>query len=191
MAQRTCTVDGCETPHAAKGYCGRHYQMWSRTGDPLTPPARPQVGPAACSLAGCDRPYYGKGLCEAHYARSRNHGDPVAHVEVGSSRRGLKTEDERFWEKVNASGVCWEWTGPMSTQGYGQFFSVTRGGPRSMKIPAHRWAYETLVGPIPDGLHMDHLCRNRCCVNPDHLEPVTPAENVRRGAAAKPRTVRS
>ena len=48
-------------------------------------------------------------------------------------------------------------------------------------MPAHRYAYEELVGPIPEGLQLDHLCRNRSCVNPDHLEPVTCRENLRRG----------
>lgn len=81
----------------------------------------------------------------------------------------------RFWEKVDASGDCWEWTAAKNLQGYGK-----------MKLPggfqqAHRLSYELLVGPIPDGLVIDHLCRNRACVNPDHMEPVTMRENWSRG----------
>ncbi len=83
---------------------------------------------------------------------------------------------DRFWAKVDASGDCWEWTGAKLTQGYGHF-GVRAGVHRS----AHRVAWELLIGPIPDGLEIDHLCRNRSCVNTDHLEPVTRRVNQTRG----------
>lgn len=82
---------------------------------------------------------------------------------------------ERFWSKVDASGDCWEWTAG-KVRGYGHF-TLTR--PHQMML-AHRFAWELLVGPIPEGLTLDHLCRNPVCVNPDHLEPVTLQENTRR-----------
>lgn len=79
-----------------------------------------------------------------------------------------------FWDRVDASGDCWEWQGPRA-RGYGRVSIDGR------MRPAHRVAYETLVGPVPEGLVLDHLCRVRACVNPDHLEPVTNRENVLRG----------
>lgn len=82
----------------------------------------------------------------------------------------------RFWEKVVPNGDCWEWTGQRKN-GYG----IVDLGPR--QTFAHRYAYEQLVGPIPAGKELDHLCRNTICVNPDHNEPVSHAENVRRGVS--------
>lgn len=85
----------------------------------------------------------------------------------------------RFLASVELEpGGCWLWKGETTKGGYGRFW---HGGDRSM---AHRWLYERLVGAIPDGLVLDHLCRTRRCVNPGHLEPVTNAENVRRGVIA-------
>ena len=89
----------------------------------------------------------------------------------------MLTVEERFWVKVEKTDYCWDWTGSRASQGYGQAYIA----PPNVKVQAHRFAYEQLVGPIPKGLTIDHLCRNRMCVNPAHLEPVTCRENVLRG----------
>jgi hypothetical protein len=84
--------------------------------------------------------------------------------------------EERFWRFVEKlDNGCWAWKGAKSSSGYGKFWSGTR------EMVAHRFGYELLVGEIPPGLDLDHLCRVRDCVNPDHLEPVTRQENLRRG----------
>lgn len=91
------------------------------------------------------------------------------------------TPSERFWSNVQGGDVetCWLWTGKL-IRGYGRFTPAYRMG-----TGAHRFAYADLVGEIPAGLDVDHLCRNRACVNPWHLEPVSRSENLRRGYEAR------
>ena len=92
------------------------------------------------------------------------------------------TTAERFWSHVDRSGgpdACWPWTANRKPSGYGQFRLCGR------THRSHRVGYEIQVGPIPDGLVIDHLCRNRACQNAKHLEPVTIGENIRRGDTGK------
>lgn len=131
---------------------------------------------ALCRIDGCTKPVHQNGLCGMHESRRRRTGDPL---DRGSRIRG--DDEARFWSKVDKDGAsgCWLWTATKVSDGYGQFLLTVDGVQRGR--PAHRHAYELLVGPIPDGHQLDHLCRVRACVNPDHLEPVTQRENVLRG----------
>lgn len=94
---------------------------------------------------------------------------------VNSTSRA-KAPEERFWNYVDATGDCWEWTGSRNPNGYGRFCPTSH-----TSTTAHRFAWQALIGPIPDEMEVDHLCRNRGCVNPDHLEVVTHHENCHRG----------
>lgn len=95
-----------------------------------------------------------------------------------------ETELEHFTKRIridlNSERFCWVWTGGVGGSGYGAMnFRDWESKDRYMG-PAHIWAYNHYVGPVPEGLQIDHQCRNRLCCNPAHLEPVTPKENMRR-----------
>lgn len=91
----------------------------------------------------------------------------------------------RFWKAVDrrSDDECWPWLRRIDRYGYGVYRRKNKapGPPLELEWRAHRLAYENLIGPIPDDLVIDHLCRNRSCVNPSHMEPVTNRTNLQRG----------
>ena len=125
-----------------------------------------------CSIEWCGKRPVAKGWCSMHYSRWKRHGDPT----IQSKWRKWTFYDRTSgkWD-VSASG-CWEWSGAKQSNGYGVIRVLGE------TIRAHRYVYEHMAGRIPDGMELDHLCRNPPCVNPGHLEPVTHEENMRRAA---------
>ena len=95
-------------------------------------------------------------------------------------RRRIPAE-RRFIAKVVITDSCWLWTGGKTTLGYGVMGVGSKSGGDYRHVMAYRFGYEAMIGPIPKGLELDHLCRNPSCVNPAHLEPVTHRENMLRG----------
>ena len=126
-----------------------------------------------CSVSGCERSIKAAGLCVAHYERRRIHGDVRADVPI---RRIDRTLEERLIEKISPGpNGCLEWMGHRDSKGYGRVLAFGRFG------KAERVCMRVGGGIDPGDLEVDHLCRNRSCVNPDHLEVVTHRENLLRG----------
>ena len=133
------------------------------------------MGNRICAVEDCEKNARSRGWCDKHYWRWQKYGSPTQVTLVYGD------DDARFWAKVDKQeNGCWLWTAGLFSTGYA-CFSINQ-----TSLLAHRWAYARLVGPIPDDLTLDHLCREPRCVNPQHLEPVTSAENARRARAVKP-----
>lgn len=129
-----------------------------------------------------ETPRITRGLCDNHYARERRGTVPTSTGLLVVRGRPV----QRFWARLDQDGPigdyrpelgpCWIWGGKPDGKGYGQH-KVS-----GVFVMAHRFAHELLIGPIPDGYEVDHLCRVRLCVRPEHLEAVTPAVNTWRAA---------
>jgi len=151
-----------------------------------SPAGVPAAAAKICTECGCVAKRITKGKCNACYLRAWRGPlvrtwpllDPEIEACLLPVADTSPTFARRVFSYIDASGDCWEWTGTPRNNGYG---AINRGSNDAGDILAHRAVWELLVGPIPDGMHYDHLCRNRSCVNPDHGEIVTPEENKRRG----------
>lgn len=170
MNTLACSVDGCEKTAYARRWCRRHYSRWQRHGDPMA--MLRGENPESCTADDCGRKPHAKGLCRPHYKRFRRNGDLNYRLKHHS------TPEESFADNTRRSGACLEWTGYLNPAGYGQ---MGYQGQRS----AHRYAWERVNGPIPDGMYIDHMCHNRACVNVNHLRVVTHAQNMQNHAGAR------
>lgn len=175
MTDRICEQPDCERKHVARGLCKHHYYKagygW-----------RPKV----CSVEDCTEMTTGRsarGLCEMHYARKRRSGTTAA----GNYYKPWLSLPEVLHDRSEPHGDCVLWTGVLTVDGYARIGSSSWG-----EATAHRFSWSLVHGPIPEGFQLDHLCHTRdrtcdpgnClhrrCINPDHLELVTHAENTRR-----------
>ena len=136
----------------------------------------------ACRIEDCGKKIFSKGnqMCGMHYYRLLRNGSP--YTEDQPRRKAALNWQERFWKLVHKTDSCWEWTSAIDNYGYG---IIQLSKPVRINKKAHRVSYELSVGPIPDDMTIDHLCRNKKCVNPSHLEVVTASENSRRAALAQ------
>lgn len=217
-----CSISGCNRATVARGWCHTHYMRWKRTGNPLgTLPGRTYPARNPCSVDGCDALSASRGMCNPHYQGVITHGHPLGKlyadhgehiafmrsavvqaypnrpilpvpIRVGERSVQIKEKDlDRFLAKVQMGpDSTWVWHGDLNHQGYGTF-SV-----QGVDIRAHRFAYVALIGPIADGLHLDHalhnlavaagqcsggICACRRVVSPRHLTPTTLRGNLMGG----------
>lgn len=129
-----------------------------------------------CTYPGCGRKRIAKGYCSGHYDAQRL-GYPMDRANL--------TPEGRFWRNVEKTDTHWLWTGLKCRAGYGRMSN----GPR--KVQAHRFSYELHVGPIPDGMVVDHKCHTPACVNPDHLQVSTVRGNAENREGANPNNTTS
>lgn len=116
-----------------------------------------------CITDGCDRARHCRKLCKMHYLRAWRAGQTAPLPRL--------TAEQRFWKGVSKTDTCWEWTAGKNSDGYGSIYVDGK------HTKTHRYSYELVNGPIPEGMVIDHICHNRGCVNPDHLRLATVKQN--------------
>lgn len=163
MVPKTCTIPECGNQHKARGLCGKHYQRWVRGDDSLGLPTPELI---ECDASGCTAKSTVAEFCSIHYQRNRRHGNPL-----GGGIAKMRDVDAKFKARTVREGECLVWTAGQKSSGYGKIFADGRGQ------TAHVWAYKRFVGPVPEGMEVDHRCWNRLCCEPTHLRLVTHKQN--------------
>ncbi len=161
---KLCSIEKCERPFLAKGFCLPHYKKFKRHGDPLGG----RISYDSCSVEECSNDIIAKGLCHKHYQRNKNglNLTDKTVVEMDAKER-IKSNI-----KLNKITGCWEWQGATVGNGYGLVtfnYKATR---------VHRLSYQAFVGEIKDGLYVLHKCDRPICCNPKHLFLGTQKENI-------------
>lgn len=160
-----CKADECMDAVKGKGYCGKHYARWKRTGGTT-------LRSRECHAIGCEKTRGANvEYCQSHLRRFRLYGDPLVY---GQGRAVGDTQDLRFWSRVNLTADdsrCWDWQGAKDNRGYGR---VTV---KYFVWLTHRYAWLLVKGEDANGLLL-HSCDNPSCVNPNHLRIGDMQDNV-------------
>lgn len=157
-----CKVVRCKKPYSKRKLCNHHYRILRESGSLQVSSSETMVVPTTpCSIEDCTKTTVGRGLCSRHYGRNYKFGDPLLSRDPSIPE---KTDDERFWEKVDKSGDCWLWLGAVDEWGKGKF---TYDGKLRM---AHRYAYTRHHDvKLTKGELIRQLCKEPSCVRPEHL----------------------
>ena len=172
-----CKIPRCNNKHVAKGLCHKHYQRFKKYGDPLFSKLPDRI--SVCTVGACSQKHLAKGLCRHHYNKFYKYGDANF---VSQKRNSITTRSEYatwFWKNTEKQGACLLWLRCLLNTGYGEVnFNYKQRNEKKTKQLAHRVAFNLAFGYFP--IEIDHVCRNRACVNPLHLDDVSHQENMLR-----------
>ena len=168
----SCRTEGCDrAPRSANiPYCNPCYRKKRRTNEQRT-----------CEIPECNLPWFTRGLCSAHYTKLKATGA----FETVQPKRAPRTSNYRELVEIDPKTGCWIWQGENERNGYGLVEIIGPNGER-IRRAAHRVIWEELKGPLSDTVVLDHVhCQNKLCCNPDHLDPITLAENTARSSRSR------